>query len=168
MNDCIAHDAGLRPTTRKRWGLLAIFLLALTTGRSFTAASQLAILEGPDFGTVSIGVVDGLPVSATGGSVYTWTLSSGSLPPGLSIRTDIPTWFPAGASAGLIGVATTPGTYTFTLRVTSGTDLVEKVCTITITSLVVKDGPRVPDAFVGAPFSYALTAERDGSPIAAI
>jgi hypothetical protein len=167
MND--DDRRSLRRAALRSWRVLAILLVALAAVRYSTAAAQLAIVEGPDFGTISVGVVDGLTLSATGGSgAYVWTISAGALPPGLSIRTDVPSSFPASATAALTGVAITPGTYSFTLRVTSGTDLVEKICTITVTSLVVEDGPKLPDAFVGAPLSYALTSQRNGTAVASV
>ena len=68
--------------------------------------------QGAALGTWSIGQVE-IPLSATGGSgtAYTWSVF-GSLPPGISIRTDLPSLFPGTASAGLIGIATMPGLYT--------------------------------------------------------
>jgi hypothetical protein len=50
-------------------------------------------------------------VTATGGTgSYTWTLASGSLPPGLSLTSGTP-------SARISGTPTKKGTFTFTLRV---------------------------------------------------
>ena len=44
---------------------------------------------------------------------YTWSIPSGQLPPGLRLQ--------ASAPAGLSGTPTTPGTYTFVVRVTDNT-----------------------------------------------
>ena len=66
------------------------------------------------------------------------------------MRTDKPSYFPSSASAGLIGVATTPGIYTFTLRVTSGGFDADQASTLKVTALVNKES-QVPDAFVGTP-----------------
>ena len=82
---------------------------APVTGTGVTAG--LSIVSGPDFGTSSIGLVE-TPLVATGGSgPYAWSVVDGSLPPGMALRTDNPSSFPATASAGLVGVATMPGTY---------------------------------------------------------
>jgi len=97
-------------------------LVTLTITQSLTnnSANSLSFSQGPNFVTYSIGD-DEIPLTATGGSgSYTWSVTSGSLPSGMSLRTDLPAWFPASATAGLIGIAATPGTYYFTLQVTSG------------------------------------------------
>ena len=121
--------------------------------------------QGPNFGTYSIGEVQ-IPLTATGGDgSYVWSILSGSLPPGVSLRTDKDSWFPPDSSAGLIGVATTPGTYNFTLRVTSaGVDL-DQVSTIRIAALAVKDSYQLPDAFVNTAYSYTMTALNAAGPV---
>src|SRR6202022_2743022 len=81
------------------------------------------------------------------------------------LRTDFPSFFPSNASAGLIGVATTPGTYTFTLRVTSGGATVDQASTLKVTALTVKDPFQLPDAFVGTPFSYTFTVLNNAAPV---
>ena len=87
---------------------------APVTGTGVTTG--LSIVSGPDFGTWSIGLVE-TPLVATGGSgPYAWSVVDGSLPPGIALRTDNPPSFPATASAGLVGVATMPGTYTIHAR----------------------------------------------------
>ncbi len=73
--------------------------------------------NGPNLGTWIFGT-DQIALGANGGNgTYTWSLVSGSLPPGLALRTDVPTFFASNQQAGLIGVATTPGNYNFTLTV---------------------------------------------------
>ena len=118
----------------------------------------VAISNSSSFGTFSIGQVE-TPLTATGGNgTYTWSIVAGSLPPGISIRTDRPSCcFPIAASAGLIGIATTPGNYSFTLRVTSGGETADRASTLRITTLTAKEN-QLPDAFVGAAYSYALSA----------
>jgi hypothetical protein len=167
MLNNINRRAWFRRVARSR-RVLAVILLALGAVGYSTAAPELAIVEGPDFGTLSVGVVDGVTLSATGGSgAYAWTVASGSLPPGISIRTDLPASAPQTASAALAGVATTPGTYTFTLQVSSGTQQVQKVCTITISSLSIKSSVQLPVAFVGVGYTYAFTALLGGNPVPA-
>jgi len=90
----------------------------------------------------------------------------GSLPPGISIRTDVPTNFPAGTSAGLIGVATTVGTYNFTLQVTSGGQSATQSANVHVSALILKDLSQFPDAFANVAFPpYQLTALNNAAPV---
>src|SRR6185503_1971879 len=125
-----------------------------------TAAAAMAqspvITVNPNLGPFPIGEVQ-LALTATGGNgTYAWSISSGSLPPGLAVRTDLPSFFPAGASAGLIGVATTPGVYNFIVSVVSAGNTVTQACTMKITGLTLKD-PGIPNAFVGSSYSFTLS-----------
>jgi hypothetical protein len=129
---------------------LLLFLLA-------HASSAQTITVSPNLGTYPIGEIQ-LPLTAIGGNgTYSWSIASGSLPPGLSLRTDVPASFPANTGAGIIGVATTPGTYTFTVAVTSGGSPVSQVCTMKIIGLTLKDSG-LPEAFVGVSYNYTFTA----------
>src|SRR5687768_12084318 len=96
-------------------GRFVAVLCALLATSGVAHAQAVFQSQGPNFGTFSIGQLE-TSLSATGGdgTNYAWSVILGSLPPGVSIRTDKPSFFPPGASAGLIGVATTPGTYNFT------------------------------------------------------
>jgi hypothetical protein len=120
--------------------------------------------HGPDLGTWSIGQIE-MPLNATGGDGinYLWSVV-GDLPPGMALRADPPSCCFQNASAGLIGVATTAGTYTFTLSVASGGQTADQVSTLRVTALTTKEN-QLPDAFVGKAFSYTLTAlnSADGS-----
>jgi uncharacterized protein (TIGR03437 family) len=120
--------------------------------------AALTITSGPDLGTWPIGE-DQISLTATGGNgSYTWNFVSGNLPTGLVLRTDVPSFFPAGTGTGLIGVATTPGSYSFTLSVTSAGTTIPRTFTIKITGLTLKDPFNVPNAFAGSAYSYQLTA----------
>src|SRR5579862_1902356 len=83
---------------------------------SAAGSAAPTITVGPNLGTWSIGPIQ-LALTANGTGAVTWAVTSGSLPPGLALRTDVPSFFPANASAGLIGVAITPNAtaYSFTL-----------------------------------------------------
>ena len=98
-------------------------------------------------------------LSASGGDgTYAWSLVNGALPPGILLRTDVPSWFSSNSSAGLLGVSTTPGTYSFTLAVTSAGKTAYQYCTMKITALAVKrSGSPLPNAFLGTPYSYAFS-----------
>ena len=96
-----------------------------------------------------------MPHTTGGNGTYVWSVIAGSLPPGMALRTDNPSYFPTGASAGLVGIATTPGTFDFTLRVTSGGATTDQVCTLKVTALTIKDGDHfgyLPDAYEGSAY----------------
>ena len=137
-----------------------------------TLASQLAHADPPppivietslELGTMSIGRIE-IPLTATGGNgTYSWHASEG-LPFGVSVRNDVPACcYPAGASAGLVGVATAPGTFGFTLDVNNGE--ASQGGSLKVTLLRPKNIQRLPDAFAGTPYSYQLTAlGNEGTP----
>ena len=127
-------------------------------GYGTALAQPLSHSQGPGLGTVPLGTVE-IQLAATGGNgpgSYTWSLVSGTLPPNVRLRTDVPSFFSSSANAGLIGVATTPGDYTFTLRVASGAATpVDRQYTLKIIGLVQADNG-IPDAFLNQPYSYQL------------
>jgi large repetitive protein len=141
---------------------------------AFAASAQPAFRSGPNYGTWPIGEVNAQLVAAGGsGSGYTFSVTSGSLPPGLAIRTDVPTYFPANATSGMLGVATTPGTYSFTLKVTDsvGSSSTQNA-TFIVTNLTVMDEYTLPPAFQnvaygppGTSSGYTYTALNAAGPV---
>src|SRR5437588_238111 len=123
-------------------------LLLFANLPSVASAQALTQNQGPNLGTWTIGPVD-LQLNASGGAgsgTYVWSLVSGSLPPGVSIRTDVPSYYPPNSNAGLLGVATTPGTYNFTLRLSSGAAApVDRAYTWTFSALTDSDDFTLPD-----------------------
>ena len=127
--------------------------------------AQPTIAFDPNLGTSSVGPYN-FPLTATGGTPpYTWSVTSGSLPAGLYIRSDapnpLPGWWSANASAGIVGVATlaqfNPGA-SFTLTVTDAVAHSSSLaCTLTILPLTILDTSQLPDGFVNAAYSYTLT-----------
>jgi len=122
------------------------------------AEAQPVIQTASDLGPFTLGQLE-LPLVATGGTgVYSWALTGGALPPGISLRTDRPSWFPSNASAGLVGVATAAGTYNFTLTVTSGgVSSLPRAFSLRISGLMTGNGFWLPRGFVGqsyAPFTF--------------
>src|SRR3954471_12293080 len=95
------------------WQLPAVLCLAAAAA----SAQAPVITFGPDLGTYPVGEIQFALTASGGNGTYSWSITGGSLPPGIALRTDVPSSFPAGASAGLIGVATTPGTYHFIVSV---------------------------------------------------
>jgi hypothetical protein len=88
-------------------------------------------------------------LTATGGSPpFTWSLGSGSLPPGLAL------------DRGTIrGTATTAGSYTFSVRVTDRAGAsATRAYAITINGVVSIETNSLADALIGAPYSQLLRA----------
>src|SRR4029079_10167625 len=99
-------------------------------------AQTLTMNVGSDMGSFSTGELQFALIAQGGNGTYTWDITAGALPTGVALRTDNPSWFPANASAGLIGVPTVPGRYNFTLRVRSAGAADLSVATgMTITAL---------------------------------
>jgi hypothetical protein len=83
-----------------------------TQSLSITVASAPALaITTTALAQGRVGVGYSANVTATGGAgPYTWTLASGSLPPGLALSSGTP-------SATISGTPTRRGTFTFTIRV---------------------------------------------------
>ncbi|HEY3157812.1 MAG TPA: putative Ig domain-containing protein, partial [Vicinamibacterales bacterium] len=168
----------MSPCSRRRLGVLSSFsiraslLLVMALGAASTVRAQaLTQTNGSNFGTFSIGDIQ-QSLTATGGTgpgTYVWSVVGGALPPGVSlVTTNLPSFFPASASAGLIGVATTPNVnpYGFTLRVSDGSTFVDKAYTLKITGLSVGSFWDMPDAFVGVAYPpQQLTVNNAAGPV---
>lgn len=92
--------------------------------RSFTLtvnpapAAPLAWVTAAGLPSGKVGSAYSTQIKVTGGTApYTWALTSGSLPTGL-------TWSASGQTATVSGMPTKKGNVSFTLRVTSGSDAV--------------------------------------------
>ena len=104
---------GLTPGTSYTFKVAAVN--AAGTGPASAASAAVTVNAGPSLtfgpppaGEVSIGYSDQLTASGGTGTL-TWSVSSGSLPPGLSLS----------SSTGLLsGTPTTGGSYAFTVKIT--------------------------------------------------
>ena len=132
------------------------FKVVDAAGNASTRALTLTIADAPltitsaiPLAPASLGKPYGYQLSAAGGrGSYAWSLASGSLPSGLTL-----------SAAGLIsGTPTKATTYSFTVRVTSGTTSVTKALSMTITKALVVSTTTLATSFVGAAYSASLAA----------
>ena len=102
------------------------------------------------------------PVTATGGAPpYSWSVISGSLPPGLTLSTS------GTPSATLSGAPTTQGTYNFTVQATdsaAGTDTQALSITIAAAPALTITTTSLPGGTVGQPYSQSVTATGGTTP----
>ncbi len=153
-----ASDAGTGASVI--WG----FSIAVYPPGAFPPVS---INNPPNLGTWSIGKLQ-LELSAQGGDGnYSWNVVGNGLPTGLTLRTDRASWFSPQASAGLIGLLTSPGTYTFTLKVTSASSSFTRTFTAKVVNLLINDPNWIlPEAFVEQPYPpYTFTRSSGGGSV---
>jgi hypothetical protein len=109
------------------------------------------VLTIPDFTAphAKTGTSYVLQIVATGGTVYnrTWTISAGSLPPGLSL------W-----GGQISGKPTQAGTFSFTVKVVDGKQTATKDGSITVDYNVAITTDSLPSGRLNQPYSQALTA----------
>ena len=139
------------------------FTVLVTDGVGATASKAVAVTIN---GTLTVATVS-LPawtsghayaqsVSAVGGKLsYTWSITAGALPAGLSLST-------AGA---ITGTPTTPGTANFTVQVKDSLNATDsKALSITINAPPSIDtASPLPDGIIGNAYTQALTAS-NGTP----
>lgn len=131
------------------------------TGASATASLSLEVVNPPVAVTTTSlpapvwGVAYSAALQATGGTgTYSWSVASGALPPGLSLSGGV-----------LSGTPTQPGSFTFTVGVSSGTDPYvvtdQKTFTVAVTypQLVITTAS-LPSGGTDAPYAdLSLTAK---------
>ena len=134
----------------------------LTAVSSWGATAQAATLQVTTTSLPAASVVYayGVQLTAAGGTApYTWTLESGSLPPGLALARD-------GLIEGTPG-GTANGTFTFTVQVTdseSPAQTATQQLTITEYALLFFPTLTLPDATAGVAYSGQLTASQGELP----
>ena len=97
-----------------------------------------------------------LAASGGTGTGRAWSVTSGSLPPGLSLNA---------ASGLIVGTPTTPGTFAFTVQVAEGTATATRPLSITIGEPLAITTEALPSGRVGSPYSATLTATGGTAPL---
>src|SRR5712671_1032331 len=149
-------DNGVRMSRGCAWLVRAFLFGCLLLTIPSRAWAQAPVITTPTNSTFSVGVVE-IPLTTSSGAATWSVLDPANLPPGLAVRTDLASWFPPSAFAGLVGVATTPGSYTFQLQATNASGTTTQFTTVKISTLWIKDYWTLPDAFVGHFYSYTMT-----------
>ena len=128
-----SFDAVRLPATAIRAARLSLAAICLAFATSCSSGPAAPTQEEPltiTTGTALISGVTGSPYSvslaATGGiGTYTWAISSGALPAGLTL---------ASATGAITGTPTATGTFTFTGQVTSGGQTSSRAFTLIVTT----------------------------------
>ena len=142
------------------------FTVRVTDGAGFTADSPQSIslasgvsVSGSYTGSGTSGAAySSSGVSASGGTPpYTWTVNSGSLPPGLSLNS---------STGALTGTPTTPGSYSFTVRATDSVGGFANSASqsITIGAAVSVSGSYTGSGTSGAAYSSSGVSASGGTP----
>lgn len=148
-------------------GLKGMFFILLFVALMFCQSSVVFAQCPPTIVTTSLpngtlGVLYEENIVVTGGYsyIYTWSVASGSLPPGLSLN----------SSTGLIsGYPYFAGTFPFVIEVAdSGCSVITATQSYSITiedpcGAIAISPPKLPVAYVNQPYSVTLTAT-DGTP----
>ncbi|HEX3570466.1 MAG TPA: Ig domain-containing protein [Acidobacteriaceae bacterium] len=140
--------------------------VADSTNPSQTASSTLSItttgpalaITSPSLPSLGVGTTYTQQLQATGGtSPYSWSLASGSLPPGVTLSS-------SGLISGSVSSATSSYTYTFSVKVQDASSPVQTATTNTSIALIVNASPlsistsSLPSTIVGGAYSATLQA----------
>jgi large repetitive protein len=136
----VAHDSAGR-------AFRTAYSFSVSTSQGLRITSQ----PGP---TWAVGVGPQLFLNIAGSSTYTWTVSSGSLPPGVTIGT-------TGSSPVLVGAPTMAGPYNFTLRATdiaNAANVAERAYSIVVAPMLLNThrATTLPPARTGTGYSYTF------------
>lgn len=121
-------------------------------------AAAINITSGPQLPNGSVGAQYSQTLAASGGTPpYTWSLKSGALPAGLTLRA---------ATGTISGIPAASGTFNFQIAVkdsAKGSDTKSFSLQITPAAVSITTNPILPDGNVNAGYSLQLTAT-SGSP----
>jgi hypothetical protein len=116
---------------------------------SITIAPPALKIETTSLPAAAAGVAYSQSLSATGGAgTYTWSITSGALPQGLSLS-------PAGA---ISGTPTQAGSFTFTVSVSDGSTSASATLALAVTAPLSLGSTSFFDGAVGSVYSHTLTA----------
>ncbi|MBE1484741.1 putative repeat protein (TIGR01451 family) [Plantactinospora soyae] len=154
---------GLLSGTPTTAGTFAFTVQVLdASGESATQALTVVIAPAPTLtfpappqGQVGIGY--SIPLTVTGGTApFTWSITAGSLPPGLTLNT---------GTGQLSGTPTLAGNYSFTVRVVdSFAQSATRTVALGITASPTLSFPPPPPGQVGVPYSVPLTVTGGTAP----
>lgn len=86
-------------------------------------------------------------VEARGGTdSYSWRIANGALPPGLSLVPTACIRVPCFAPAKISGIPTVPGSYSFTIEVTSGHEAASRMFTIVVVTSLNTTAPNISNS----------------------
>jgi hypothetical protein len=123
-------------------------------------AAMLTISTTQTKQTTMVGAAYSFTFAATQGDTpYTWSVTTGTLPPGLNLD---------GKTGTLAGTPTTAGTYSFTLQVadtTGGTAQVAITIVVTPAALAISTGSTLPTGMAGTAYSTRLESTGGSGPI---
>ncbi|HEY3129614.1 MAG TPA: IPTL-CTERM sorting domain-containing protein [Acidobacteriota bacterium] len=182
----VGSSATLGTGTTFAGNILALTSITLTTGASVSgralARNGAVTLDTNNVAVCAVscpGVIDMSPatlpngtvgvaysqtITASGGTApYTFTITSGSLPPGLTLASSGP------STALLSGTPTTAGTFNFTVRATDsagcfGSRLYALIINAPPCPIITLSPSTLPGATVGVPFSQTITAAGGAGP----
>jgi hypothetical protein len=119
---------------------------------TLTVAGALTFTTPPILPSAAAGAPYSQPLAASGGNPpYTFNITAGALPNGLSLST---------VSNLITGTPVSSGTFTFTIQVKDSNSVtVSQVFTLTVSAgLVITTPPQLPQGAVNSPYSQALAA----------
>ncbi len=137
------------------------FTVKVTDSLNGTATQTMSItvIAGPTVntasvlpnGTVGVAYTNVTLAASNGTQPYTWLISTGSLPPGLSL---------SGNAGAITGQPTASGTSNFTVQVTDAQGVTAtKQFSITIAAgLIITTAPVLPNATIGLAYSVTISA----------